>query len=158
MWRKLKDANSYPEIADFSPKMCSRLWQWGESILEPNLRLDMQGKKGCISLEQNTIHLNWASYTGALLGWVLLCITEEFWGIIWQLVPNGARLILPTSFPSHPPCSNTSGNSGSGGDDTVLREYIWLGLILFQGPLNGHYKLLFLRESGQVLKIISRFC
>lgn len=48
--------------------MCSRLWQWGESILEASLRLGMQGKKGCVSLEQNTIHLNLASYTGARLG------------------------------------------------------------------------------------------
>lgn len=145
--------------------MCSRLWQWGESILEPNLRLEMQGKKGCISLEQNTTHLKlgiiyWGQTGRPWPCWGGVCcvITEEFWGIVWQLVPNGARLILPPSFPSHPPCSKHCWELGQWRTWHRALGIHLIGINCVTRPLNGHFKLLFLGESGQVLKIISRFC
>lgn len=150
-------------MADFSPKMCSRPWQWGETILEPNLRLDMQGKKGCIFLEQNTTHLNWASYTGARLG------GPGPAGVGFAVYHRGILGYCLTA------CSkwSTFGFTYIISISSSLFQHFWelgqermtpcfgntlIGINCVARSLNGHFKLLFLGESGQVLKIISRFC
>lgn len=74
--------------------------------------------------DENPALLRW----GFLFAWFTLRITEEFQGNR-QLVLNGVCFILPMSFPSCPPCSNTFGALDSGRDETTLCGYIWLGLI-----------------------------
>lgn len=144
--------------------MCRRLWQWGESILEPSLRLDMQGKKGWISLEQNTTHLDWASHTGARLG------SPGPAGVGFAVYHRGILGYYLTA------CSKWSTfdfsyvisiSSSSFQRFWELRQWRrWhralgihlIGINCITRSLNGHFKLLLLGESGQVLKIISTFC
>lgn len=106
---------------------CSGSDNAGSQIFNVIWRLDMRGKKGCVSLEQTARDLNWATHTGARLGdistvetwpcwvgllaWFTPSIPEELQGCR-QLVLNGKCFASPTSLPSRPPCSNNFWNLG----------------------------------------------
>lgn len=61
----------------------------------------MQGKKGCISLEQTTIHLKWATHTGARLGSTTLVkpVPNESLALLgWGFCVLGLRCVSQRNF------------------------------------------------------------
>lgn len=145
--------------------MCSRLWQWGESILEPNLRLDMQGRRMYhLRAEHNTPKLGiiyWGHTGRPTPGWSgVCCVSQRNSGVLFDSLfqmehvwfyCHHFHLILPVPT-----------LLGTRAVEEMTPKMCFgntFGINCVTRSLNGHIKLpFFLGESGHVLKIISRLC